>query len=107
MEQIQKAVSDLYGDWSSLPDSYQSFIENVMQDGRFTELYAQTLLGEQETKNLLVHFEKDYPGVTKEGNVDTIAEHLQQKSNKASILAKLRQKQNQTEQPVPSEKPEE
>jgi hypothetical protein len=98
LEQIQKAVSDLYGDWSSLPDSSQSFIENVMQDGRFTELYAQTLLGEQETKNLLVHFEKDYPGVTKEGNVDTIAENLQQKSNKASILAKLRQKQKQTEQ---------
>ena len=107
MQQIRRAVSNLYGNWNSLPDSSQSFIENVMQDGRFAELYSETRLGEQETKQLLVHFEKDYPGVTKEGNVDAIAENVQHKSNKALILAKLRQKQIQTEQTLPLEKPEE
>ena len=56
MEQIQKAVTDLYGDWSSLSDMSQTFIENVMADGRFEQLYEQTARGEQETKELLIRF---------------------------------------------------
>lgn len=95
MEQIQRAVSDLYDGWGSLPETSRSFIENVMQDGRFALLYEQTARGEQETKALLVRFEEDYPGVTSEGNVDSIAGSLQEKSGKAAILAKLRQKQKE------------
>lgn len=93
MEQIQNAVSDLYETWDSLPETSRTFIENAMQDGRFALLYEQTATGEKETKELLVRFEADYPGVTREGNVDEIAGTLQEKSGKAAILAKLRQKQ--------------
>ena len=92
MEQIEKAVKDLYGDWSSLSEMSQAFIENVMADGRFEQLYEQVTFGEQETKELLIQFEKDYPGVTKGTNVNGIAENLQKKSDKASILAQLQQK---------------
>ena len=93
MEQIRKAVTDLYGEWDSLSDVSQAFIENVMSDGRFEQLYEQTAQGEKETKELLIQFERDYPGVTKETDVDDIAGDLQKKADKASILAQLRQKQ--------------
>ena len=98
MDQIRKAVVDLYGAWETLPESSRAFIENVMEDGRFVELYEQTASGERETKELLIQFEKDYPGVSRESNVDEIAEILQKKTDRASILARLREKKAQTEQ---------
>lgn len=93
MEQIGKAVTDLYGGWDALPEASQAFIENVMRDGLFAQLYAQTVAGEKETKELLLRFEQDYPGVTKESNVDAIARSLQKKTNRASVLAQLRKTQ--------------
>ena len=105
MEQIQKAVTDLYGDWSSLSDVSQAFIQNVMADGRFERLYAQTAQGEKETRELLIQFEQDYPGVTKESNVDAIAGNLQKKADKASILAQLRQRKPEGEQTIQKKNP--
>jgi len=95
---IEKAVSELYGDWNALPESSQNFIANVMRDGNFSELYAQTIIGEKETKELLIGFEQNYPGVTKEDNVSIIAENLQKKTNSAAILAQLREKKTDTTQ---------
>ena len=100
MGQIRNAVADLCGDWSSLPDTSRAFIENVMENGEFQQLYQKTKQEEQETKNLLIQFEQDYPGVTTGGNVDGIAENLQKKSDKVSLLARLRQAQTK---PVASE----
>lgn len=98
MDQIRKAASDLYGGWAYLPDASRAFIENVMENGQFEQLYEQTLQGEQETKELLIQFEQDYPGKTTKDNVDGIAESLQEKTNRASVLAKLRQLQAQADQ---------
>ena len=98
MDQIRKAASDLYGGWAYLPDASRAFIENVMENGQFEQLYEQTLQGEQETKELLIQFEQDDPGKTTKDNVDGIAESLQEKTNRASVLAKLRQLQAQADQ---------
>ena len=92
MVQIHKAVTELYGDWQTLSDASRAFIENVMKDGRFEMLYDQIALGEKETRELLVRFEKDYPGVTSQSDVDEIAESLQKKTDRASILATLRKR---------------
>lgn len=92
IEQIQKAVTELYGDWQTLSDASRTFIENVMKDGRYELLYDQIARGEKETRELLVRFEEDYPGVTSKSNVDEIAESLQEKADRASILATLRKK---------------
>lgn len=101
MEMVRKAVTDLYGDWSALPEASQAFIENVMRRGNFAELYEQTVTGEKETKELLVQFEHDYPGVTRDTNVDSIAGNLQKKSDRASILARLREKQSPKDESAP------
>ena len=63
-----------------------------MNDGRFEVLYGQAAIGEEETKELLIRFEKDNPGVTTRSNVDEIAESLQKKTDQASVLAILRKK---------------
>ena len=92
LERIQEAVNSLYGSWENIPVSSQTFIENVLRNGRFEELYGQILKDEEETKELLIGFEQEYPGVTKESNVDEIAGNLQKKTDRATILAKLREK---------------
>lgn len=92
MVQLQKAVCNLYGSWNVLPDASRTFITTVMQRGNYQELYAKVVQGEQETKDLLQGFEAAYPGVTRESNVDDIAENLQKKVNRASFLAELRGK---------------
>lgn len=97
MEQIWKAVTDLYGGWDVLPEASQAFIENVMHSGQLAQLYAQTAAGEKETKELLLRFEQDYPGVTKESNVDAIAGTPQKRTNRASVLAQLREIQQAKE----------
>ena len=94
MAQIQKAVSDLYGDWNVLPETSRNFISNVMQDGHFEQLYLQTASGEEETEKLLIRFEHDYPGIAKESNVDEIAGKLQKKADQTAVLAMLRTKKN-------------
>ena len=97
-EQIRKAVTDLYGGWEALPESSQSFIENVMEDGRFEALYEQTVNGEKEVGALLIQFEQNYPNVVTGKNVDEIAGNLQKKTNRAAILAKLREKKAESDQ---------
>ena len=69
-----------------------------MEDGRFEELYEQTASGEKEIGALLVQFEQNYPKVVTGKNVDEIAGNLQKKTDRASILAKLREKKAETEQ---------
>jgi len=90
MQSIQQAVVNLYGSWDSLTEESRNFIGNVMENGCFEELYAQIVKGERETKELLVRFAQDYPGVSKEENADKIAETLQKKESKATVLAQLR-----------------
>ena len=82
MAQIKKAVCDLYSDWNALPEKSQRFMEDVMNDGHFDALYRQVFASEQYAHNALLRFEKDYPGVTNEANVDEIIKALQAKNRK-------------------------
>ena len=92
LEQVEKAVCDLYGSWDCLSETSQDFIKNVMADGRFEQLYQQIAKDEEETKNVLIQIENSYPGTIKETNVDIIAGNLQKSEDRASIIAKLKQK---------------
>ena len=48
---------------------------------------------------MLVQFEQNYPNVVTRKNVNEIAGNLQEKTDRASILAKLREKKAETDQP--------
>lgn len=97
LEMVRRAVSDLYGEWESISSESRLFIENIMQQGNFEQIYKHVKDDENETKKLMVHFENSYPGVTKKNNVDTIIDSLQKKANKEDILMLLRQKADNPE----------
>ena len=89
LERIKNAASELYGDFEALPETSKNFIVNVIQDGNFSELYEQITVEENETKELLINFIQDYPGVTKDENVNVISENLQEKASQAELLRLL------------------
>ena len=91
LEKIIKATSDLYGNWEALPETSRTFIENVISSNNLTQLYKETVEGEKETKELLMQFDQNYPGTINSANVDDITVNLQKKTNRASILAQLRE----------------
>ncbi len=92
LETIKKAVKDLYGKWSSLSKESQNFINNVMNDGHFSKLYNQISRKENDNKLVLLKFEKDYPEVLKESNVNQLASKIQREENTENILTVLRKK---------------
>lgn len=77
---IKQAVTDLYGDWEQLPPSSRSFIEQVMRYKEYDSLFAETIANEQEAKNLLIKFDKDYPGAIKQSNVEHIIANLKDRT---------------------------
>lgn len=79
IEQIKKAVTDLYGDWEKLPESSRIFIAEVTENGNYDELYVEMTSSEDDTKELLIQFQTDYPKVMNESNIDDIINSIKNK----------------------------
>lgn len=88
-EQIDTAMQNLYGGWDNVPEDSKTFIEDVMQRQNYAALYQKYREEEQAGRTALLEFEKDYPGVTNESNVNAIL--------KAAKERKARQKQERDE----------
>lgn len=80
-EKIDAAVKNLYGGWDSFPEDSKPFIENALKNGDFENVYASVKNDEIESKDILVDFEKDYPKVAKESNINDILKTLKEKRN--------------------------
>lgn len=81
-EKINAAVKNLYGGWDSFPEDSKSFIEDALNNGDFENVYASVKNDEIESKDILIGFEKDYPKVAKESNINDILKTLKEKRNK-------------------------
>ena len=77
---INKAVNDLYGGWTEFPEDSKSFIEDAIRKGNYEQVYLSTNEEEKLSKDMLVGFEQDYPGVAKASNIDEILKNLKKKS---------------------------
>lgn len=82
LEKVDKAVDNLYGGWNTFPDDSKSFIENAIKNGNFENVYTSVRNDEIESRDILIGFEKDYPKVAKESNVNDILKILKAKRNK-------------------------
>ena len=82
LEMINKAVNDLYGGWEDFPEDSKSFIEDAIKNGNYEQVYLSTNEEEKLSKDMLIGFEQDYPGVTKASNIDEILKNLKKKSRK-------------------------
>lgn len=78
-EKIDAAVENLYGGWDSFPEDSKPFIEDALKNGDFENVYASVKNDEIESKDILVDFEKDYPKVAKESNINDILKTLKEK----------------------------
>lgn len=97
LEMIKLAVTNLYDSWDKLSSDSRDFIEGTMEKGNFEQLYKAVSDEEKKSKETLLEFQQDYPGVTTTENVDSILNNLKKKqSSKDEILRKLKAK-NQSE----------
>lgn len=82
LEEIDVAVTNLYGGWEGFPEDSKPFIEEALKNGDFENVYTSVKKDEIESKDILIGFEKDYPKVAKESNVNDILKILKEKRNK-------------------------
>ena len=95
---IFEAVENLYGGWNEIDEKAVSFIKAVLDNGKFEEMYAVIRENEQSTRSVLISFEEKYPGVLAEGNIDSVIENADIKSeNKVSVRATLEKLKKQQE----------
>ena len=79
MEDIDRAICNLYGSWDRIPADSVAFIQNIMKNGDLEKVYQAVRDEEKRSKELLVQFEADYPEVTNTENADTILEALKRR----------------------------
>lgn len=107
MEQIHRAVTDLYGSWEAMPELSRQFIQDTMSSCQIEALYEQVIEGERQNREMLLTFEQQYPDVMTKENVDIITDNLRQKADRASVRAQLQElKENQRRAEQPSTKGE-
>ena len=76
LNMIDVAVHRLYGSWDSFPEVSKEFIENVFKTGNFEKIYTDIKNDEKISKDILLDFEKAYPGTANQSNVEEILETL-------------------------------
>lgn len=79
MEMIDKAVNNLYDGWEEFPDDSKDLIEEALGNDNYQELYTSISNREKQLKGELINFEKTYPNVLKESNLNDIINHLKMK----------------------------
>lgn len=98
LEQIKKAVVNLYGDWSALPKSSMVFIEQTIAKENYDTTFEEIRDSEIVNKTLLQNFETDYPGVLTEKNLDEILQRAAQK------MSEMDESENEEVTEVPIQK---
>lgn len=87
---ISTAVKNLYGGWNEIDERIVTFIETVLDNGKYDEMYEAIRENERNTKSALITFEEKYPGILGINNVDSIADNVAKNNkNKLSIRETL------------------
>lgn len=81
LKKIDAAVTNLYGGWDVFPKDSKPFIEDALKNGDFENVYTSVKKDEIESKDILIGFEKNYPKVAKESNINDILKTLKEKRN--------------------------
>ncbi len=76
LDSVNVAVNNLYGGWDEFPEDSKKFIEDAISNGNYEEIYSFTNAEEKRSKEILVGFNKEYPGVTNEANINDILKNL-------------------------------
>lgn len=77
--QIEKAVCDLYGSWDGISDELREFIISVLEQPDYTKLYEHYRKSENQSKDILLEFERDHPNSLNEDNINAVLEKARHK----------------------------
>jgi len=77
--QIDKAVCDLYGSWDGISPELRQFVVSVLEQPEDSALYARYRESETQSKDILLEFEREYPNVANEDNINAILEKAKRK----------------------------
>ena len=81
-EAIDKAVAVLYGENAKLPPVSRETIDDAFSDGDYERAYRKLRTLEKDAKEILVKFDKSYPGELKPDNIDTVLERAKRRQHK-------------------------
>ena len=71
-EVIDKAVVDLYGDWSRISDYAKETLEKILACDNLKELFVELSENEEQAKERLMEIDKKYPEIINKDNVDEV-----------------------------------
>lgn len=81
-EVVNKAIATLYGEDAVLPDISRKMIDDAFADGDYEGAYKKIRENEKQAKDILVNFDKAYPGELTGENINTILEQARRKRQK-------------------------
>lgn len=84
-ERMEKAVCTLYGGWEKLPEGSATLVKEILCNDNLEALYTKYRRSEQETKSELIAFEKEYPKVLREDNLDEVILALGRKKTREDL----------------------
>jgi hypothetical protein len=78
-EMIDKAICDLYDSWDGISAELKEFITSVMKYPPKSILYEKYRESENQSKDILLEFELQYPNAANEDNINAILDKARQK----------------------------
>ena len=86
LDQIKKAAADLYDSYDKLPEYSRLFIERIIADKEYEKTYEKVRNMESENKDILLHFQDEYPDVTNTDNINDIIAAVRKKKESENLI---------------------
>ncbi len=81
-DRIEQAVKNLYGTWDGFPEGARDFITNTLAAGNYEKVYELVRKNEKDTKEQLIDFQENNPGVLKGENINDVLKSLRARKQK-------------------------
>ncbi len=92
MEQIELAVTNLYGGWDDFSEEAKQYIQQILSIADYQKAYETVRNSEIQTSISLVQFQKAYPGILSQDNLHSVIENVvQRKEKRSSVLQQLQE----------------
>ena len=82
LEIIKKAAVDLYDSYENIPESSREFIEKIIENGNYEQIYNDIRQEEKDNKEILLDFQEEYPESINKDNINEIIESIRRKQGK-------------------------
>ena len=92
MEQIELAVTNLYGGWDDFSEEAKQYILQILSIADYQKAYETVRNSEIQTSISLVQFQEAYPGILSQDNLHSVIENVvQRKEKRSSVLQQLQE----------------